>query len=42
MCVLPLFTLSLTREAWMANVWYPKGEGGGWTPLSLRPLMIGS
>ncbi|RVW28921.1 putative ribonuclease H protein [Vitis vinifera] len=30
------------REAWMANVWYPKGEGGGWTPLSLRPLMIGS
>ena len=31
-----LFTLSLTKEAWVADVWNPEGEGGGWTPLFSR------
>ena len=38
-----LFALSLTNEAWMANVWNPEGNGGGWIFFfSLGPLMIGS
>ena len=37
MCVLPfLITLSLTKETWVADVWNPEGEEGGWTPLFSR------
>ena len=28
-----LFTLSSSKKAWVADVWNPEGDGGGWTPL---------
>ena len=28
-----LFTLSSSKEAWVANVWNLEGGRGGWTPL---------
>ena len=31
-----LFTLSSSKEAWVADVWNPKGEEDGWTPLFSR------
>ena len=31
-----LFTISLSKEAWMVDVWNPNGDGGGWTPLFSR------
>lgn len=31
-----LFALFLSKEAWMADVWNPEGEGGGWTPQFSR------
>ena len=34
-----LFALSLTNEAWVANVWNPEGKGGGWTPLFSRAFI---
>ncbi|RVX03360.1 hypothetical protein CK203_019832 [Vitis vinifera] len=37
-----LFTLSSSKEAWVANVWNLEGDRGGWTPLSQGPLMLGS
>ena len=31
-----LFAFSLSKEAWVAEVWNLEGEGGGWTLLSSR------
>ena len=31
-----LFTLSSSKEAWVANVWNLEGDRGGWTPLFSR------
>ena len=31
-----LFTISLSKEAWMVDVWNPNGDGGGWNPLFSR------
>ena len=31
-----LFTISLSKEAWVADVWNLDGDGGGWTPLFSR------
>ena len=28
-----LFSISLSKEAWVLDVWNPDGDGGGWTPL---------
>ena len=31
-----LFTISSSKEAWVADVWNLDGDGGGWTPLFSR------
>ena len=31
-----LFSIFLYKKAWVSDVWNPDGDGGGWTPLSLR------
>ena len=31
-----LFSISLSKEAWVSDVWNPDGDGGGWTPFFSR------
>ena len=31
-----LFSISLSKEAWVLDVWNLDGDGGGWTPLFSR------
>ena len=31
-----LFSISLSKEAWVSDVWNLDGDGGGWTPLFSR------
>ena len=31
-----LFSISLSKEAWVSNVWNPDSDGGSWTSLFLR------
>ena len=33
-----LFAFSLSKEAWVVEVWNLEGEGGGWTPWFSRPF----
>ena len=31
-----LFSVSLSENAWVSDVWNPVGDGDGWTPLFTR------
>ena len=31
-----LFSISLSKNAWVSDVWNPVGDGNGWTPLFVR------
>ena len=31
-----LFSISLFKNVWVSEVWYPAGDGDGWTPLFAR------
>ena len=31
-----LFSISLSKDAWVSDVWNPDGDGDGWTPIFSR------